>query len=108
MSTLALIIVSALGGAPTDAAVEHAVEIYRCDFGPAVDRNYDGWPDGWTRRRGGDYYEFLKIALDADPSGQHSLRVGLNGGAAAVSSPPVEISARFSYILEIDIRTLGV
>jgi hypothetical protein len=108
MSTLALIIVSALGGAPTDAAVEHAVEIYRCDFGPAVDRNYDGWPDGWNRRRGGDYYEFLKIGLDVDPSGQNSLRVGMNGGAAAVSSPPVDISSRFSYVLDVDVRTVGI
>lgn len=108
MSTLALIIVSALGGAPTDAAVEHAVEIYRCDFGPAVDRNYDGWPDGWSRRRGGDYYEFLKIGLDVDPSGQSSLRIGMNGGAAAVSAPAVDISARFSYVLDVDIRTVGI
>ena len=105
MSTAALIIVAALGGAPTDAAVEHAVEVYRCDFGRSVDRDYDGWPDGWTRRRGGEYYEFLKITLETDPDGQGSLRIGMNGGAAAVFAPPVDISARFSYLLEADIRT---
>jgi hypothetical protein len=108
MSSLALVIVSVLGGAPTDAAVEHAVEVYRCDFSPSVDYDYDGWPDGWTRRRGGEYYEFLKIGLETDAAGRGALRVGLNGGAAAVFVPAVEISSRFSYVLEADIRTEGV
>lgn len=108
MTTLALIIVSTLGGAPTDAALEHAVEVYRCDFGASVDTDYDGWPDRWTRRRGGEYYEFLKIGLEADSGGRGSMRVQLNGGAAAMFAPTVDISSRFSYALEADIRTEGV
>src|SRR5260221_7879108 len=42
--------------------------VFECDFGTTVDRNYDGWPDGWTRRHGAGFHDFLKIGIAEDKS----------------------------------------
>ena len=87
-----------------------AVEIFSCDFGDSWDRNYDGWPDRWTRRRGADWPHYVNIYLGngdkrvKDPS----LTIDLNGGSAEASSPPIAVSKKFSYVLEGRIQTAGL
>ena len=81
--------------------------VFECDFGPTTDRNYDGWPDGWTRRHGAGFHEFLKIAIAEDKSDAKrgsTLFFDMNGGSAEVGSPRISITPSFSYVLEGECR----
>ena len=85
---------------------------FECDFGATVDRDCDGWPDGWTRRHGPGFHDFLKIGIGPDSIPQDksgaargsALLVELNGGSAEVGSPRIPITASFSYVLEGECR----
>ncbi|RIK84426.1 MAG: hypothetical protein DCC68_01735 [Planctomycetota bacterium] len=91
-----------------------AVEAFHCGFESDArrdwDENHDLMPDGWTRRSGPAYPHYLKIELTAAEAaeGKHALRVALNGGAAAVASPPIEVGPEFSYVLECQVKTVGL
>ncbi|MCS7236797.1 MAG: hypothetical protein NZ899_00835 [Thermoguttaceae bacterium] len=37
--------------------------ILDCDFGQDWDRDFDSWPDGWTRTRGPEYPRFPKVYI---------------------------------------------
>jgi hypothetical protein len=81
--------------------------IFSCDFGSASDRNYDGWPDNWTRRHGAGFHDFLKIGIvedAADMARGKILQMSMNGGSAEVGSPPIPITPSFSYELEGECR----
>lgn len=84
-----------------------AAEVAQWDFGEGTDLNFDDWPDGWTRRAGLDYPRYLKIAIrqEASASWDRCLRIDLDGGAAAVYSPPIAVGRQFSYVLEASLRT---
>jgi hypothetical protein len=86
------------------------VEIYSSGFEQDTDRNFDGWPDDWTRRRGPGYPHYLAIQESQEPSpeGQQCLRMTLDGGAALVQSPPIPIERAASYVLELFVRTEGL
>jgi len=105
------IILAAEVPAPTD--VGYAEAVFSMDFTSQADLNFDGWPDNWTRRRGRGYPEYLEIHITPTLSGEdgregHCLRIDLDGGAASVYSPPIEISSHFSYVLEGKLRTTGL
>ncbi|MEX2140045.1 MAG: hypothetical protein WD894_12340 [Pirellulales bacterium] len=97
-----------------------AVELFNCDFGPAWDANFDNWPDRWSREQSVDFPHYLKIGIVDDPSPKNSaaaepsqapqraLRVELNGGAAAVHTPPIEVHAMYTYVVEAYVRTEGL
>jgi hypothetical protein len=91
-----------------------AVEAFHCGFESIGkkdwDENHDLIPDGWTRRSGPAYPHYLKIELSATEAqeGKHSLRMALNGGAAAIASPPIEVGPEFSYVLESYVKTNGL
>lgn len=81
--------------------------VFECDFGPKFDRDCDGWPDGWTRRHGVGFHDFLKIGIAEDTSDSargNVLQLEMNGGSAEVGSPRFPITASFSYELEGDCR----
>ncbi len=92
-----------------------ASSLFHADFGDGFDRNYDGWPDHnydgwpdhWKRRRSPEYPAYVKIALskEASPASEGSLKVALNGGAAAILSPPIPVTNRFRYVVEGYIKT---
>ena len=96
------------------AANEHfpdATEVFQCKFDAAADANQVGWPDRWTRERGAGYPRYLEVRIDpaAPPqSTGQSLRMNLDGGAAAAYSPPIAVQAAYSYVLECQVRTEGV
>lgn len=106
---LPIIILSFAGSTTTDRAYDEAVEVYHCDFEESTDTNFDLWPDGWTRRRGRGYPLYLKveIAQRAEGSGK-CLKMELDGGAASVYCPPIEIRPMFSYLLKAQLRTQGL
>jgi hypothetical protein len=93
------------GTAETKTAARSAV--FECDFGTTVDRNYDGWPDGWTRRHGAGFHDFIKMGIAEDKTGPargSALVIQMNGGSAEVGSPKIPITPSFSYELEGECR----
>ncbi|MEX2175183.1 MAG: hypothetical protein WD872_12545 [Pirellulaceae bacterium] len=128
-SSLALIL-STLAADPSDEKPVAAREVYRCDFEAAADRDFDAWPDGWTRQRGPGLPAFVPIgivlndspattplhpgatpsaAISTDPgSAQHCLRIDLDGSGGVVSSPAIAISPHFSYVVATRIKTGGL
>ena len=107
------IILAADAAARTEDPRVEGVQIRKWDFEENDDANYDGWPDGWTRRQSPGHPRYLEIAIVSDtqsprPSGARCLRMDLDGGAALVFSPPVPVSPRFSYVLDGFVKTVGL
>jgi len=109
---LPLLILSAGGPTRTEALFPQATEVRRWDFESGDDANFDRWPDDWTRRKGAGYplYLTVKIVADDPPreTGGQVLRMELDGGAALVFSPPIEVSPLFSYVLRGHLKTRGL
>jgi len=116
---LPLLILSADASAHTASPLAEAQEVRHWDFEADDDKNYDRWPDDWTRRLGKGYPRYLNVEIaedeqprasgqQANPGGRHALRMVLDGGAALVYSPLVEVSPLFSYVLSGYIKTDGL
>lgn len=102
-------------GAAVAAAGEHdpftgAVEVRRFSFETGEDRDYDDFPDGWTRRKGPGFPAYVPIGIDRGRGfdGERSLRFDLNGAQAVVYSPPIHIDSLHSYVFRGRIRTQGL
>ena len=87
-----------------------AIDVFRCGFEAENDINYDLWPDDWTRQRDTEHPAYLPISIsDADAvTGNRCLRIQLDGGAAAVYSPVIEVTPQFSYVLGGYRKTAGL
>jgi hypothetical protein len=125
---LPLLIVAADPSPDTDRVSAEAIEVRAWDFEAGDDRNYDAWPDHWTRRRGRGFPTYLPIQIQAygdlaqdagtpgatprrqevPPTPMHCLVLGLDGGAAVAQSPSVEVSPQFGYVLKAYLRTEGL
>lgn len=108
----ALFILAASPSAQTERAPMEADEIFVCDFQEASDRNHDGWPDNWTRRRSQGYPAYLPVEIVADSQSDQTsprcLRIQLDGGAALLHTPSIAIVPQFSYRLTARIRARGL
>lgn len=107
---LSLLIVAAESAATNDTPHPYANEVFRCDFAEGWDANYDRWPDGWSRRRGEGYPHFIEINLVDDPDGtpRRCLEMVLDGGAATVYSPPIDVRSSHTYVFDGWIKTAGL
>jgi hypothetical protein len=107
---LLLLIVATQPLAPIESRHPDAVEVFHCGFEEAMDKDANFWPDGWTRKKGPNFPAYLpiKIVEAETPEGHYALRIGLNGNAGCVSTPPIEVGSLFSYVLEGTIRTEGL
>ncbi|MBP89432.1 MAG: hypothetical protein CMJ64_22430 [Planctomycetaceae bacterium] len=65
---LPLLILSADATARTDSRFPQAVEVRHWAFEESDDKNYDRWPDDWTRRKGRGCPLYLKVAIADDPT----------------------------------------
>lgn len=102
-----VLLAAAPQGATAEAKPVAGSVVYECDFGATVDRNYDGWPDGWTRRHGPGFHDFLKIGIAEDKQDSargRALVFAMNGGSAEIASPKIAITPSFSYVLEGECR----
>jgi hypothetical protein len=83
-----------------------AVNVFHCRFGDDWDVNYDAWPDRWIRKTGADYPHYVNIGIHADDTapGRKCLQIDLDGAAAAISSPPIRVMPRFSYVFEAQLK----
>lgn len=102
-----LFILGTLADAPTRPT--RLPPVYECSFEAGADVNFDGWPDGWTRRVGREYPPYVRVAIlterEAGSGTNHVLRADLDGGGVFVSTPRVSVSTEFSYVLDADLRT---
>jgi len=111
-----LLFVAAEAEIPLEERYPGAIEIFQCNFDPSCDANFDAWPDAWTRRNGQGYPSYLKIQIQpssapadhATHGVRQCLRVDLDGGAAAIFSPPIQVDAIYSYVLEGLLRAEGL
>lgn len=110
LSLILSMIVAGTSAAPTTERYPQARDLYACAFDVQADRNYDNWPDGWTRKRGPGYPHYLsiQIAPPQSPGTPPMLRVALDGGAAAVMSPTLPIDPHSTYVLQGRIRPQGL
>jgi hypothetical protein len=132
MDPLTILVALAIATAdPAAAAGPIGDEIFACDFEnlPAAegaaprtaDRDYDSWPDGWTREHSLKLPEFVRVAIvgegqtiaaaaaEAAPAETNRvLRVELDGGGAAISSPAAAISPQFGLLLSLRIKATGL
>jgi hypothetical protein len=109
-ATFSLLILAVFAAAPTEPQPPEPTTLYRCGFEPESDLDYDDWPDGWTRRRGSGFPHYLPARIVAEDAveGKACLRVDLDGGAVAASTPVVPADGRFSYLCEGWIRTANL
>ena len=107
---LPLLIVAIDPAAPIEVHYPEGAEVFRCTFDESWDANFDGWPDGWTRRRGPRYPQYLSVQISEKPSSpaDRCLEIELDGGAAAAQSPPVAARHLYSYVLEGLLNTEGL
>ena len=107
---LGLLIVAAAPETPIEGRFPDATEVFHCAFDETSDRDCDGWPDRWTRRRGPGFPHYVKMYIDTQrtPGGQRMLRVDLDGGGAVAYGPPVPASSLYDYVVESLVRTEGL
>lgn len=107
---LSLLIVAATANSAHGSRPPDAVELFHCTFDESWDVNYDGWPDHWVRKRDPGFPSYLTIGIHQDESAtaERCLKIELDGGAAAVYSAAIPIDDRFAYLLETDLKTLGL
>lgn len=104
---LPILIVAMIPTAPIGSAVVQGSEVFHCDFGESWDKDFNGEADGWLRRKGRGFPEYVSIQISEEPSvaGKHCLRIDMDGGGAVSYSPPIRVSPLYSYVLEGHIST---
>ncbi|MBI3461651.1 MAG: hypothetical protein HY000_01120 [Planctomycetes bacterium] len=102
-----LLILAAISPGATEGRYPAAREVFRCGFEEDADRDYDTWPDGWTRLRGLELPHYVPVAISDRTfrEGWRSLRMAADGGGAVIQAPAFAISPRYSYVLEGQVRT---
>lgn len=111
MNVLLSVLIVAIGPvAPIHPEQSVEAAVFNCVFDELADGNFDRWPDGWSRRRGPGFprYVGVEIVSDSSASAGGSLRIDLDGGAAAAYSPTIPVDSLFDYVLEAIIRTEGL
>ncbi len=102
----------ALAGATEVERPADAIEVFHCAFDQPWDVNFDEWPDRWVRRSDGNYPHYVEIrvrdAKDVTASSGRYLEFDLDGASAAVSSPPIRVMSRFSYLLATRLYVSGL
>lgn len=99
-------------GEPAESEVggeSDLVEVFNCQFDESVDVNYDSWPDRWTRLRDKEHPQFVRMTIadhrpeDADMPGRRMV-IEPDGASAELSSPPILVMPKFSYVLSLKVR----
>ena len=104
---LSLLIVAVSADAPIAGRYPEATQVFHCTFDEKQDKNYDGWPDGWSRRRGKGFPQYVKVRIvdEASPAVGRCLRFDLDGAGAVAYSSPIPVGPLHSYVLEGLVKT---
>jgi hypothetical protein len=107
---LTLLIVATQPAAPIEVDHAAADPLFACSFDESWDKDYEGWPDGWTRRRGPGFPRYVKVQISREPTpaDDSCLRVDLDGGGAVAYSPAIPVSNGFGYVAECQLSTEGL
>ncbi len=105
-----LVLLAAETDIPLKEGPARGTNVFYSNFDSACDTNFDAWPDDWTRRPGPGHPSYVKIQIlpILTPAGGQCLKVDLDGGGAAVFTPPILVSPMHSYMLEGLLRTEGL
>jgi hypothetical protein len=84
------------------------LDVFVCKFDEPVDRNYDNWPDNWTRQHGDQFPNYVQTAIVDDDTVESGrcLAVQLEGASASISSPPILALPRFGYKLVLQLKAV--
>lgn len=87
-----------------------SVEVWSCNFEEKWDINYDTWPDRWTRTNDESRPSYVRVKIEEADSHikGRKLTIYPDAASARVSSPPIHVMPKFSYIMGLRLRTLGV
>ena len=111
MTPLAVLTLLALAsGTKAESHYPGALPVFQCTFESSHGEEFEGWPAGWTRRHGPGFPRYVHVRIDdhRPPSGGHSLRVELDGGAATAYGPAVSVNPVVQYVLEGYVETSGL
>ncbi|MGO8750842.1 MAG: NEW3 domain-containing protein [Thermoguttaceae bacterium] len=98
------------GDSPLFEVRPGAAQVFHTRFDRAADINYDGWPDGWTRRRGLGFPPYVRIEIrnEAAPGGGRALAIALDGAGGIAYSPPVAVEPDYDLVAQAFVKTEGV
>ncbi|MGE3313717.1 MAG: hypothetical protein AB7O26_01290 [Planctomycetaceae bacterium] len=99
---------AALAGEIQHDPYDGAVEVVAYTFETNEDLDFDGQPDGWTRRKGENFPNYVKAEIDEERghgTSKRSLKFEVNGGAAVMYSPPVHIDSLHAFVFRCRVRT---
>jgi len=105
------LIVAAAATAPSGHRADTVAHVFRCGFDADWDKNYDNWPDGWTRQTGPRYPHYLTVQLQnhaSEDAPNRHLQADLNGGAVLVESPALRIDPRLAFAFSGLLKTTGL
>lgn len=82
------------------------LDVFVCKFDESIDRNYDDWPDNWTRQHGEQFPNYVQTAIVDDETAESGrcLAIQLEGSSASISSPPILALPRFGYKLVLQLK----
>jgi hypothetical protein len=110
MTALTALLTLALSQSSAEPHYPGAAAVYQCAFDASREYDIAGPPPGWTQRHGPGYPRYVRARVSEKhpPSGGGSVRVELDGGAAATFGPPVAVNTNLQYVLEGYIETSGL
>lgn len=112
LAAIGLAILTSLSDFATAVSVarETSIDVIKYGFEANEDEDFDDQPDDWTRRRGPNFPQYIKVQIDRKMGyrGGSSLRFDLNGGQATYYSPPISIDALHTYSFEGYIKAEGL
>lgn len=87
-----------------------SVEVWSCNFEEKWDVNYDTWPDRWTRTYDDARPSYVRVKIEDEKSNIEGRKLTIypDAASARVSSPPIHVMPKFSYIMGLRLRTVGV
>lgn len=98
----------ALAGGVQHDPYDGAVEVANYTFETQEDSDFDGQPDGWSRRKGANFPNYVRAQIDdgrGHGTSKRSLKFEVNGGAAAMYSSPVHIDSLHAFVFRGRVRT---
>ncbi|MDQ3329857.1 MAG: hypothetical protein M3552_04280, partial [Planctomycetota bacterium] len=98
---------AASGGSDAFDPFANATPVAVQSFGIDSDRDYDGLPDGWTRRSGDGFPNYIELRLDRREGHEEagSLKITPDGAPAVLYSAPIRIDSGHLYLFEAFLRT---
>ncbi len=84
--------------------------VYRCFFDQRTDQNKDAWPDGWTRKPGIGFPEYVsaEIVRDETPVNLRAMKIDVEGGNVLLRTPMIPALPGLSYTAKCYVRTEGL